>query len=172
MTPRYTRYREGAGSARGPRDSGIPPVEQERLWSAWRRVGGWQELASENLGDWLGSRLLVLWALSTFSGRGAGDALLDELVDDDLEPRFGDELLEDMVSLAFALGASWAEQTLAVPEPTRPALVRASPIPLRVVSGSASPKGNRSGRVAICRPNQSNERGLTLTKGGTDCQEP
>jgi len=76
-----------------------------QLWPAWRRLEHWEDCAIECIGMDLGAHLLVLWAIYTF-GHGC-DPLLAELVDEDAQPRFGDEILEDVARLAFSLGASW-----------------------------------------------------------------
>lgn len=77
----------------------------KQLWEAWRDLDQWELATAEDLGAELGANLLVLWALRTFAG--GSETLLAELIDDDAQPRFGDEILEDIAFVAFALGASW-----------------------------------------------------------------
>jgi hypothetical protein len=78
-----------------------------RLWSAWQSLQDWEERVDGQFNPRLGEKLLVLWAISRLTGAGDGSALLHELIDEDLRPRFTDPLLEDMVYAAFALGAAW-----------------------------------------------------------------
>jgi len=77
----------------------------DRIWPAWQHLPEWEICSFDDFGPSLGSDLLVLWALYTFSDV---DVLLTELVDGEGRPTFGDPLIEDMVSIAFALGAAWA----------------------------------------------------------------
>lgn len=124
----------------------VPPAwvgQGVQLWSAWRNSRRWQEHAEDEFGVHLGAHLLVLWALSTFSEDGVGEAVLGELIDDDLEPRFGGELVEDMVSLAFALGAGWAEANLAGGETERETARAHEVTPLRVIAGATLGVANR-----------------------------
>jgi hypothetical protein len=60
------------------------------------------------LGDDVGEKLLVLWAISRFRDGGVASPVLAELVDEEGRPRFGDPLVEDMMLAAFALGVAWA----------------------------------------------------------------
>jgi hypothetical protein len=62
----------------------------------------------EELGEDLGEKLLVLWAISRFGDSRLAASALGELVDEQGHPRFGDPLVEDMMLAAFALGAAWA----------------------------------------------------------------
>jgi hypothetical protein len=94
----------------------------ERLWPAWRGLPDWENRALEQFGDDLGGHLLVLWALYTFSGPDV-QGLLNDMVDDDLQPTFGNSLVADMMCIAFALGAGWA-RTGGVAEPPPPERIR------------------------------------------------
>lgn len=51
---------------------------------------------------------MVLWAISRFGSPISGRLTIDSLIDEELHPLFGDWLTEDMVRVAFALGAGWA----------------------------------------------------------------
>ena len=93
-----------------PPDDGVPPAgwrtDANEIWRAWRGLEDWDDVVEARFDRGFGRHLLVLWALYTF--RGGSPEILGELVADDLEPRFGDPVVEDMVRVAFALGASWA----------------------------------------------------------------
>jgi hypothetical protein len=84
--------------------AGWGPAAAE-FWPAWCDLTEFEDLVSDLLGADVGAHVLVLWALSRFGG---SPAMLNELIDDDVLPQFGDVLLEDMVEVAFALGAAWA----------------------------------------------------------------
>lgn len=92
------------------RDDSVPPAgwrtDANEIWRAWRGLEDWDDVVEARFDRGFGRHLLVLWALYTF--RGGSPEILGELVADDLEPRFGDPVVEDMVRVAFALGASWA----------------------------------------------------------------
>lgn len=77
----------------------------DKLWSSWCELPEWEIWADDSFGDLLGEEVLVLWAISRFR---TVDGALNELIDEDLRPRFADALLEDLVRVAFALGAGWA----------------------------------------------------------------
>jgi hypothetical protein len=98
-----------------------PPwrVAADNLWPAWRELGHWQESAEAELGARLPELLLVLWTLSRLSGTPESVELLFELVSEDLHPDFANDVLEDIVGVAFALGAAWAEHRPAIAEPVR-----------------------------------------------------
>ena len=81
------------------------------LWPAWKGALEWEMESEAQFGDWLADELLVLWAISRF-GDEFSEPALNELVREDLRPRFGNELLEDVARFGFALGASWAASRL------------------------------------------------------------
>ena len=80
----------------------------EALWPAWSRMLGSEISVYDALGEEVGEKLLVLWAISRFKDSAVGGMALAELVDESGRPRFGDPLVEDMMLAAFALGAAWA----------------------------------------------------------------
>jgi len=89
----------------------LPPGRQAawaRLWPAWRNLEEWEDRVDADFGSELGGEMLVLWALLRFGGSRDLEAILNELVTDDLAPTFGSDLMEDIVAVAFALGAAWA----------------------------------------------------------------
>jgi len=81
-------------------------TSSEEMWQAWRRLEHFEDSAAQ-LGDVLAPELIVLWAVWRFGNSDPGDTLLGELIDDDMMPRFRDPLVEDMMLVAFALGAGW-----------------------------------------------------------------
>ena len=74
------------------------------LWAPWSALTDWEVRLEDTFGDGLSEEVLVLWAISRF---GSMEAFLGELVGPDLKPRFGDLATEDIVRVAFALGAGW-----------------------------------------------------------------
>ena len=80
------------------------------LWAAWQSLDDWEATADDELGARLGEVLLVLWTIHRIGCSPEGRAALDDLIDDDLHPRFDDPLLEDVVGVCFALGAAWADR--------------------------------------------------------------
>jgi len=59
----------------------------------------------DRFGPTFGEELIVLWAISRFSGGDrTGEHILDELVGPDLKPRFRVELAADIAAMSFALG--------------------------------------------------------------------
>lgn len=106
----------------------LPPGRQvawARLWPAWRNLEEWEDRVDADFGSELGEDMLVLWALLRFGGSRDLEGLLNELVTDDLAPTFGSSLMEDIVQVAFALGAAWAGSEAASAEPP----VRSHPAP-------------------------------------------
>lgn len=86
----------------------LTPPASSHLWAAWQGIGGLEDRVRELCGDELAGELLALWAIARFGDRlGGHDAVLDDLVDEQLHPLFGDWLLEDVARFAFALGAGW-----------------------------------------------------------------
>jgi hypothetical protein len=81
-------------------------TSSDELWEAWQRLAHFEDHAA-GLGSALAPELIVLWAVWRFGNSEPGDTLLGELVGDDLTPRFRDPLVEDMMLVAFALGAGW-----------------------------------------------------------------
>ena len=97
------------------------------LWPAWSRMVRSEMGVYDALGEEVGEKLLVLWAISRFRDSDDAGSALAELVDDSGRPRFGDPLVEDMMLAAFALGAAWAgegdgEPALEPPHPDPPLL--------------------------------------------------
>ncbi len=90
-----------------------------RLWDAWQALDRWEEAADDELGETLGELLLVLWSLHRMGYSSEGEAALGELIDDQLQPTFGDAVLKDLVGVSFALGAAWADQRRSGPRPVR-----------------------------------------------------
>jgi hypothetical protein len=84
--------------------------DSDAMWEAWRRLGHFEDHSVE-LGPNLAPELIVLWAVWRFGDTAPGDVLLGELVGDDMMPRFRDPLIEDMLLVAFALGAGWGAAT-------------------------------------------------------------
>ncbi len=80
----------------------------DALWPAWSAMANSELSVYDRLGEDLGEKLLVLWAISRFGDSGPDAPGLAELVDEHGRPRFGDPLVEDMMLASFALGASWA----------------------------------------------------------------
>jgi ParB family chromosome partitioning protein len=78
----------------------------DEIWDAWRRLPFFEDCAAA-LGAELAPQLVVLWAIWRFSPSAPGETLLSELVGEDMMPRLRDALVEDMVLVAFALGAGW-----------------------------------------------------------------
>jgi len=81
----------------------------QALWPAWSAMPHAEMDVYDALGEEVGQKLLVLWAISRFRDSGLAGPALSELVDEGGRPRFGDPLVEDMMLAAFALGAAWAE---------------------------------------------------------------
>jgi len=79
-----------------------------RLWPAWRALDEWEGLASDELGGSLGELLVLLWSVRRLLFATESLALFNEFIDEELHPEFSDPLLEDIVEVAFALGAAWA----------------------------------------------------------------
>jgi hypothetical protein len=119
-TPPALTLLQGSGGA------GLPPARAAswaRLWPAWRNFGEWEERIDSQFGEDLGDDMLVLWALLRFGGSADLEALLGELVTDDLMPTFGGTLVRDIVRVAFALGAAWSGSEAPVEPPgERPAV--------------------------------------------------
>jgi hypothetical protein len=80
------------------------------LWAAWQSLDDWEAMADDELGARLGEVLLVLWTIHRIGTSPEGRAALDDLIDENLHPRFDDPLLEDVVGVCFALGAAWADR--------------------------------------------------------------
>jgi hypothetical protein len=79
------------------------------LWHAWQRLNETETTVNDVMGEHFGRRLLVLWAMARLGECGsAADPVLADLIDDDMQPRFRDWMLEDVALLAFALGAGWS----------------------------------------------------------------
>ena len=87
-----------------------PRLTAERLWNACRALDSWESAVDEELGETLGEILLLLWSVHRLGVISEGQAALDELVDDELHPTFGNSVLLDIVGVSFALGAAWADQ--------------------------------------------------------------
>lgn len=94
----------------------------DALWPAWSRMVRSEMCVYDALGEEVGEKLLVLWAISRFRDSDDAGSALAELVDDSGRPRFGDPLVEDMMLAAFALGAAWAGEGDGEPalEPAHP----------------------------------------------------
>jgi len=84
-------------------------TSSEELWSAWRHLADVEDRVA-GLGSGLGPDLIVLWAVWRFGGTALGEPMLKELVDDDYQLRLHDPMVEDMVLVAFALGAGWGAE--------------------------------------------------------------
>lgn len=82
----------------------------DALWPAWEHMAESEMHVYDALGEELGEKLLVLWAISRFRDTQLAPGALGELVDEAGRPRFGDPLVEDMMLAAFALGAAWAAE--------------------------------------------------------------
>ena len=106
------------------RSGDLPPERRASwalLWPAWRNLTQWEERIDAEFGNDLGEDMLVLWALLRFGGSRDLEGILKELVTDDLEPTFGGTLMQDIVAVAFALGAAWAGSGDEPGEHTEPA---------------------------------------------------
>jgi len=115
----------------------------EALWPAWAAMAQSELSVDDALGDDVGEKLLVLWAISRFRDSGVASPVLAELVDDDGRPRFGDPLVEDMMLAAFALGVAWASVGDApplsrVPDAIEPRALRRSHLRLATLSPAGS----------------------------------
>ena len=99
--------------------------DASEIWQAWRGLEDWEDLVETRFDRSFGRHLLVLWALYAF--RGGSEEILRELVAENLEPQFGDPVIEDMVRVAFALGASWAAAGGASPARTTAGLHHGAP---------------------------------------------
>ena len=95
------------------------------LWPAWHALTGWEQQVDDRFGARLGEEILVLWALSRFANDQV-PGVLDELIEgNEVRPRFSDPVMEDMVTMAFALGAGWiTERDVPTPSPVRVAAPR------------------------------------------------
>jgi len=118
----------------GAADLGGDPLgawgsEGDGLWPAWAAMAESEMHVYDALGEEVGQKLLVLWAISRFRDSAIAPGALGELIDENGMPRFGDPLVEDMMMAAFALGAAWAAGG------QDPQGVPARP-PLRVAKGS------------------------------------
>ncbi len=80
-----------------------------RMWPAWKGLNRWEDTASGDFEAVLGEFILLLWSVHRFGPGDDGTALFDQIVDDGMPPTFSDPVLEDIVEVAFALGAAWAE---------------------------------------------------------------
>lgn len=85
-------------------------ADGDALWPAWRGMADFEMHVYHELGEEVGQKLLVLWAISRFRDSQAAPGALRELVDESGRPRFGDPLVEDMMLAAFALGAAWGTE--------------------------------------------------------------
>jgi hypothetical protein len=81
----------------------------DQMWPAWKGLNRWEETAAEELDQVLGEFILLLWSVYRFAPSVDGPALFDQILDADLHPTFNDPVLEDIVEVAFALGAAWAD---------------------------------------------------------------
>jgi hypothetical protein len=97
-----------AGISDAPRQEWFRPNAM-RLWPAWKGLNRWEETVASELPELLGGLILLLWSIHRLGEGSAGGALLDAAVDEDLRPTMSDPVLDDIVELAFALGAAWAE---------------------------------------------------------------
>jgi hypothetical protein len=88
----------------------------DALWPAWLGMPGSELGVYDALGEQVGQKLLVLWAISRFRDTDVAGLALAELVDEHGRPRFGDPLVEDMMLAAFALGAAWATGPVPAPD--------------------------------------------------------
>lgn len=94
------------------------------LWPAWKGLERWEETAADELSEPLGELIVLLWTVHRFGAASIGTALLDFVVDEELHPTIYDPVLDDIVEMAFALGAAWAaERTHALQAERRPALL-------------------------------------------------
>jgi len=114
------------GAAGAEPDAAFDPLgawgpDGHALWPAWAGMAASEMHVYEELGEEVGEKLLVLWAISRFRDSREAPHALRELVDETGRPRFGDPLVEDMMLAAFALGAAWGAQR------GRPARAEAGP---------------------------------------------
>ena len=82
-----------------------------QLCEAWRTLERWEHRAQSALGADYPELLVVLWTVHRFAVCSTGMMLLDTLLDESMHLRDREPLLEDVASLAFALGASWASRS-------------------------------------------------------------
>jgi hypothetical protein len=106
-----------------------------RLWPAWKGLNRWEETIADELPELLGDLILLLWSVHRLGEGSVGGALLDAAVDEDLRPTMSDPVLDDIVQLAFALGAAWAEDRGVLDaardeRPMPPLQLRAQPAPV------------------------------------------
>ena len=98
-------------------------ADGDALWPAWSGMAEFEMHVYQELGEEVGQRLLVLWAISRFRDSQVAPGALRELVDECGRPRFGDPLVEDMMLAAFALGAAWGtERSAPAPAASKRAL--------------------------------------------------
>jgi hypothetical protein len=81
----------------------------DQMWPAWKGLNRWEETAASELDAVLGEFILLLWSVYRFAPTQDGPALFDQILDGNLHPSFSDPVLEDIVEVAFALGAAWAD---------------------------------------------------------------
>jgi hypothetical protein len=89
----------------------------ERLHAAWRHLENWEAAAGAEIGGRLSDVIVLLWVARTLGDSDVGEALFSDLIAGD--GTASDPALEDMVHMAFALGASWAETRLVEPQVVR-----------------------------------------------------
>jgi hypothetical protein len=100
------RRNESGEAVVRPKEVAIPA---SKLSGAWRRYPELQKRVATRFGEELANELLVLWAIARFGGgESPAHSVLDELVDEQFQARFSDQLIEDVARFAFALGAGWA----------------------------------------------------------------
>ncbi len=101
-------WRNAGDRLRSKFDSVGAPPRSGRLWNAWERLAQTEDEVRTDLGAGLGADIVVLWALARLADNEAPDPDLADLFDEQLRPRFSDGLVEDIASVAFALGTAWA----------------------------------------------------------------
>lgn len=103
MSPLRLRVVEGGAAATAPADAG-----RAALCAAWPSLDRWEQRAEASFGAEFAELVVVLWTVHRFAACPAGMAVVDALVDESMHLRERQPVLEDLASLAFALGAAWA----------------------------------------------------------------
>lgn len=95
-----------------------PAGGRDELCAAWPALELWEHRAESVLGPEFAELVVVLWVVHRFAVCTSGMVVVDALLDESMQLREPQPVLEDVASLAFALGAAWASRGHA-PRPHR-----------------------------------------------------
>jgi hypothetical protein len=80
-----------------------------QLQSAWNGLGYWEDMAEDELGAALGELVMLLWSIHRFGHGPFGRMMVDAVIAEVAGPAGEDPVLDDILTMTFALGAAWAE---------------------------------------------------------------